>query len=489
MANYRLVSNATFRPFSFEEYVKPYQMYGEAYKEIETNIVDLETQAGKWDKLANEQSDPKTHATYKAYADELRAQAEQLARYGMSPDLRRRAATMKSRYAKEIEPIEIQYNKREQMRERQHQEQVASHGTLMFDNDFNNVSLDKMLENPNMTYNFVSGEQLTSDAAAMIQAIALDKGDSIEIKDADGSPMNKEKKAFFLQSIKRKGLALEDIEKAINGDADANPIITGVINKINEANKDNPAYNKDKALPHIAKGMRTGVLGSETALMQHPNTPSDMDIRRQDFTEWHGRQDVAIAKQNANTNAYNAKTNRMQASMSMLATYKGLSKQDVEMEAMGKVWDKKTKSYREMTNLEKSRSTPYLATQDKEGQRKAMSISNSVIGYVSIPANVKGRSKIKGGSPVIKTRTPAQVQSLINNGAGVFTYNEYGSSVGAGCLAPHAQREIATQLKKWGPQYKPEHFIYVVPSHKTGDAAEAILIPVELLPELELKNK
>ena len=71
MANYRLVSNATFRPFSFEEYVKPYQMYGEAYKEIETNIVDLETQAGKWDKLANEQSDPKTHATYKAYADEL----------------------------------------------------------------------------------------------------------------------------------------------------------------------------------------------------------------------------------------------------------------------------------------------------------------------------------------------------------------------------------------------------------------------------------
>ena len=34
MANYFVIDN-TFRPYSFDELVKPYQMYGEAYKQQE----------------------------------------------------------------------------------------------------------------------------------------------------------------------------------------------------------------------------------------------------------------------------------------------------------------------------------------------------------------------------------------------------------------------------------------------------------------------
>ena len=35
MANYNLVVNSKFQPFSFERYIQPYQMYGAEYKEVE----------------------------------------------------------------------------------------------------------------------------------------------------------------------------------------------------------------------------------------------------------------------------------------------------------------------------------------------------------------------------------------------------------------------------------------------------------------------
>lgn len=61
MANYSLVVNSKFQPFSFDRYLQPYQIYGQNYKEIEEQYTDLSTKAGIWDGLANEQTDPYTY--------------------------------------------------------------------------------------------------------------------------------------------------------------------------------------------------------------------------------------------------------------------------------------------------------------------------------------------------------------------------------------------------------------------------------------------
>ena len=45
MANYNLIVNSKFQPFSFERYIQPYQMYGEAYKEIENQYGELAAKA------------------------------------------------------------------------------------------------------------------------------------------------------------------------------------------------------------------------------------------------------------------------------------------------------------------------------------------------------------------------------------------------------------------------------------------------------------
>ena len=38
MANYSLVIDSTFQPFSFERYIQPYQIYDQAYREVEDNL-------------------------------------------------------------------------------------------------------------------------------------------------------------------------------------------------------------------------------------------------------------------------------------------------------------------------------------------------------------------------------------------------------------------------------------------------------------------
>lgn len=59
MANYSLVVNSKFQPFSFDRYLQPYQIYGQSYKEIEEQYTDLSAKAGIWDGLANEQTGKK----------------------------------------------------------------------------------------------------------------------------------------------------------------------------------------------------------------------------------------------------------------------------------------------------------------------------------------------------------------------------------------------------------------------------------------------
>ena len=71
MANYELVVNSKFQPFSFERYIQPYQIYGAAYKELENQYGELATKASIWEEMANEQTDPYAYKMYKTYANDL----------------------------------------------------------------------------------------------------------------------------------------------------------------------------------------------------------------------------------------------------------------------------------------------------------------------------------------------------------------------------------------------------------------------------------
>jgi hypothetical protein len=159
MANYSLVVNSKFQPFSFDRYLQPYQIYGQNYKEIEEQYTDLSTKAGIWDGLANEQTDPYTYKMYKTYANDLENQASQLASEGLNAVSRKNMLNMRARYSKEIIPIEQAYNQRSKLAEEQRKLRAAN-PSIMFDRDFSSISLDNLLDNPELSYTSVSGDDL-----------------------------------------------------------------------------------------------------------------------------------------------------------------------------------------------------------------------------------------------------------------------------------------------------------------------------------------
>lgn len=158
MANY-IVSGSKFRPFSYAEMLQPVQSATVAHQELENQYGEFATKASVWEEMANEQTDPYAYKMYKTYANDLEEQVGQLAREGLNAASRKNMLNMRARYSKEIIPIEQAYNQRSKLAEEQRKLRAAN-PSIMFDRDFSSISLDDLLDNPELSYTSVSGDDL-----------------------------------------------------------------------------------------------------------------------------------------------------------------------------------------------------------------------------------------------------------------------------------------------------------------------------------------
>lgn len=225
MANYSLVVNSKFRPFEYQELLAPVLMATQAHQDIEDKYAELDTKASVWDQLANEATDPKAHAMYKKYADDLKKQADQLAKYGLNPASRQDMLNMWSRYGKEIVPIENAYKARKEQAKTQ-SDRIAKDPTYRYRQKASELSLDKYIDNPNLdvTNEGISGATITSQVSQAVkhlkeQLLEQGKGDLTSL----GLP-------YQYERILRYGPSQEDINKALRGDPDAMPILVNAVN-------------------------------------------------------------------------------------------------------------------------------------------------------------------------------------------------------------------------------------------------------------------
>ena len=142
MANYSLVINSKFKPFSYQELLQPALMSNQA---VEEGYADLATKANIWDKMTDPGS--KAHSMYESYARDLEQQADRLARYGLTPASRQSMLNMKARYTSDILPIEAAYK----WREEQIAEQRKAGNSMIYDYDAATTSLDKFIDNPSLS--------------------------------------------------------------------------------------------------------------------------------------------------------------------------------------------------------------------------------------------------------------------------------------------------------------------------------------------------
>ena len=220
MANY-LVINSKFQPFSFEKYIQPYQMYGEAYKEVENALGELATKANVWDEMANEQTDPYAYKMYKTYSNDLEEQAGQLAREGLTPASRQNMLKMKQRYSSDIVPIEQAYKRRQELIDEQ-RKLLSQDNTLMFDRNASMLSLDDLIKNPQLTYQSYSGATLAKQVGTAAQNLAKDMRENPrkwrDILD----------KQYF-ETIMQHGYRPEEIIQVLQNDPNASSVLKGIV--------------------------------------------------------------------------------------------------------------------------------------------------------------------------------------------------------------------------------------------------------------------
>lgn len=171
MANYSLVINSQFKPFSYQEMLAPTLMATQAHQELENQYGELATKASVWEEMANEQTDPYAYKMYKTYANDLEEQAGQLAREGLNAASRRDMLNMRARYSKEITPIEQAYTARQKQAEQQ-QQALLQDPTLMLSRRASTTSLDDYIRNPQLDYESYSGKLITAQVASAASALA-----------------------------------------------------------------------------------------------------------------------------------------------------------------------------------------------------------------------------------------------------------------------------------------------------------------------------
>ena len=225
MANYSLVINSRFRPFEYQELLAPALMATQAHQAVEEAYADLSTKASIWDKMANEVTDPKAHAMYRKYADDLQSYSDQLAQYGLTPTSRQAMLNMRSRYAKDIVPIETAYKRREADIAAQ-KEIMLKDPTHLFNRRASEVSLDEYLDNQNLdvlsdNYSKELLTQQVSQSAANLKQTLMKKGALTAL----GLPYQYERMIQY-------GASADDVLAAMSKDPKAMPILTKLVEDV-----------------------------------------------------------------------------------------------------------------------------------------------------------------------------------------------------------------------------------------------------------------
>lgn len=144
MANTYIVTNNRFKPYTFDEMLKPYQMYTEAYNkaDAELNLL-LEDAATKAFNFA-----PQDTAELNAYnnmINRIKTASDQLST-GLNPSLMNEIQQINKDYRKTMIPIQQRINKRAELAAEQRKLQ-ASNPNIRFTKDYNTANLSDITAN------------------------------------------------------------------------------------------------------------------------------------------------------------------------------------------------------------------------------------------------------------------------------------------------------------------------------------------------------
>ena len=264
MANFAYTATKSFTPFTFEQMLKPMAMYTQEYNTIEEGIAELGSKADLMRMYANEEPDSKVANMYNTYANDLDKQAESLAKQGLTPSSRRSLLELNRRYKSEITPIETAVARRRQLAEEQ-RKAMAQDNSIMFDVDARTLSLDRLIESPELSYTPVSGRDIMTNVSKIAENLA---------KEARNNPnyFNKILGGDYYEYVKQHGFSSQSVLDAINRSKNAPALLTSIVDNAvasSGVTKDWAGNAYDKAYEWANRGLWSAVGQTQTQLVDN----------------------------------------------------------------------------------------------------------------------------------------------------------------------------------------------------------------------------
>ena len=273
MPNYSFVTTSRFKPYSFKELLEPFALYREDYREQQDALTDLDTKASIWENMINKEQDPELYAQYQDYANKLKAQADIIATEGLNPTSRQAMLNLKSRYSKDIIPIEQAFSTRKEQVKAQ-QQALMQNPSLMFSRIASNTKLLDYVNNPELGFETINGDQVTQ--RVFQQATALSK----ELIDSGKEELEQVLGGDYYEYVKQRGFTREAVLDAIMNSPDASPVLQKLVDDAVESTGVR-GWNNQDILDRVTSYARQGLWGavgtSETNLM--PNWRKQEELR------------------------------------------------------------------------------------------------------------------------------------------------------------------------------------------------------------------
>lgn len=203
----QLVIDSKFRPFSYDELIKPLMQYKEAYDKVETDYSNLAAQTEQWKDIANQTQSPEAYAMYSKYANDLNKVVDDFSK-GMTLQNRSQLLAMKRRYASDIQPIA---RASEAMKEANDLRVKAGPDAIFEVGEYN--SLDQFLHGRTANNRYQSRDAITKRTAAMTEAAMASAMRDPEFQKAMGDQ--------YWMLTQHTGGSYEDLKAAIANNAQA----------------------------------------------------------------------------------------------------------------------------------------------------------------------------------------------------------------------------------------------------------------------------
>lgn len=281
MANYSIVSNAKFRPFSYDDYIKPIVALQQQHDVIGEKLSELNTKASIWETLANEQTDHRAYTQYKRYADDLNKAASDLAKYGITAESKPALYSMRSRYASEISPIEQAYQLRAADIARQNASQDKADGRMVFSTNANTRSLDDYLNGMPLQYSQVNLDKVMAEGAAGARALSSRYINTEEGKRFQGDYLTLIKEKGFNPNTKEGQAAITSILLGSGKYPEFEKFIKDSLTKYG-ATDDNPVFSaNDRAAitDSFMQGINMGLVYEREESAPHANWRAQEAVR------------------------------------------------------------------------------------------------------------------------------------------------------------------------------------------------------------------